>query len=67
MYLHIECMLLDGLVFIMSTRNLASRASKHTRLVAMYIAVAIRPRVYLTYTVTSEVLVSFLPEVLAQI
>ena len=41
-----------------TTRNPASRASKRARLVAMYIAVAIRPRV---------LLVSFLPEVVAQI
>ena len=48
------------------TRNPASRASKRARLVAMYIAVAIRPSSYV-HRVTSEVAVSFLPEVIAQI
>ena len=48
------------------TRNPASRASKRPRLVAMYIAVAIRPSSYV-HRVTSEVAVSFLPEVVAQI
>ena len=48
------------------TRNPASRASKHARLVAMYTAVAIKPSCYV-HRVTSEVAVSFLPEVVAQI
>ena len=34
-------------IVILKTRNPASRASKRSRLVAMYIAVAIRPRVLL--------------------
>ena len=42
------------------TRNPASRASKRERLVAMYIEVVV-------CRVTSEVAVSFLPEVVAQI
>ena len=49
----------DGILLLLNTRNPSSRASKRARLVAMYIAVAIR--------VTSEVAVSFLPEVVAQI
>ena len=53
-------------MFIDHTRNPASRASKRARLVAMYIAVAIRPSSYVL-RVTSEVDVSFLPEVVAQI
>ena len=48
------------------TRNPASRASKRAHLVAMYLAVAIRPSSYV-HRVTSEVAVSFLPEVVAQI
>ena len=46
-------------------RNPASRASQRARLVAMYIAVAIRLSSYV-HRVTSEA-VSFLPEVVAQI
>ena len=49
-----------------NARNPASQASKRVRLVAMYIAVAIRPSSYV-HRVTSEVAVSFLPEVIAQI
>ena len=41
-----------------TTRNPASRASQRARLVAMYIAVAIRPSSYV-HKVTSEVAVSF--------
>ena len=48
------------------TRNSVSRASKRARLVAMYIAVAIKPSSYV-HRVTFEVAVSFLPEVVAQI
>ena len=47
------------------TKNPASRASQRARLVAMYIAVAIRLSSYV-HRVTSEA-VSFLPEVVAQI
>ena len=50
---------------IVDTRNPASRASKRARLVAMYIAVAIRLSSYV-HRVTSEA-VSFLPEVIDQI
>ena len=42
------------------------RASERARLVAMYIAVAIKPSCYV-HRVTSEVAVFFLPEVVAQI
>ena len=52
-------------VQISNTRNPASRASQRARLVAMYIAVAIRLSSYV-HRVTSEA-VSFLPEVVAQI
>ena len=55
-----------GAIFILCTRNPASRASMPASLVAMYIAVAIRPSSYV-HRVTSEVAVSFLPEVVAQI
>ena len=47
------------------TRNPALRASQRARLVAIYIAVAIRLSSYV-HRVTSEA-VSFLPEVVAQI
>ena len=53
-------------IYISITRNPASRASNRVRLVAMYIAVAIRISSYV-HRVTSEVAVSFLPEVIAQI
>ena len=51
-----------------STRNSASRASKVLRGMfdTAYIVVAIRPSSYV-HRVTSEVAVSFLPEVVAQI
>ena len=55
-----------GLLKIYGTRNPALRASKRGRLVAMYIAVPIRPSSYV-HRVISEVAVSFLPEVVAQI
>ena len=64
--LHLIIGHLGNLILILHTRNPASRASKHARLVAMYIAVAIRLSGYV-HRVTSEVAVSFLPEVIAQI
>ena len=50
-----------------NTRNPASRASKHACLVAMYIAVVLSLVAKYVDRVTSEVAVSFLPEVVAQI
>ena len=50
---------------ILKTRNPALRASQRARLVAMYMAVAIRLSSYV-HRVTLEA-VSFLPEVVAQI
>ena len=58
--------LFGKLLDLFNTRNPALRASKRVRLVAMYIAVAIKPSSYV-HRVTSEVAVSFLPEVVAQI
>ena len=56
----------EACIELYNTRNPASRASKRARVVAMDIAVAIRPSSYV-HRVTSEVAVSFYPEVVAQI
>ena len=52
---------------IINTRNPASRASKRACLVAMYIEVVLSLVAKYVDRVTSEVAVSFLPEVVAQI
>ena len=60
-HMYLELKQYQNDVVIICTRNPASRASKHARLVAMYIAVAIRPRAR-RGAVNGWILISFCQE-----